>query len=294
MADALPEGYYFRFAERDESDIKWVNATSATDAALAWASLASILRDEPTLSGIPLLYLLGFQRANGSFLKPKPLKQRFSVSRQPASGFHLVEGTRYRLRVLEWCKIPDKLTIPGLPVECDFNDAYLGLEGSRNLIVGRYDVLEYTFVGLRPGYTELAIRVEGLRKEEQGLRPSEKKPSDGEPGGCDKNQSTAGAVQQGAATSQHDWPVIYAARVPIVVKHRLRRIIGMGAIGLLGLLIYFGLADRFQDGAYADFLKPVGIFLAFVAAGDYLERFLKLSREISTYSVRGPPGGLNS
>src|SRR5262249_26571971 len=124
----------------------------------------------------PMFHVLGFQDEDGAFVGPDQISKDFSLLKEQTRGFRLVEGKRYRLRVMEWCEPPLGVATIAAAAAAQFRSDVLHLEGASNLVVGRYDTLEFTLLGNKPGYTELAITVSPLKQREQdrGSAPVDK------------------------------------------------------------------------------------------------------------------------
>jgi len=258
----LPPHSYLRYAAARPRTLAWAPETKAPDVGTAWARLAVCLLQEPNLATVPMFHVLGFQKAKGSFVEPKPMKH-FSISRQKVSGFRLVEGVRYKLRVLGWCEPPPGSVLKSLKVKPDFRPEVLQLYGGSDLVVGRYDIVEFTFQAGRPGYTELAIRAEPLQ-------PSKPPASD-----------PWSVRRVGKSEKAFDWPAIFSVRVPIRVRINIPRVFRALVIAAAGASIY-GLVPLYFT-SYPEFWKGLGLFLLFAAAGEYLERFVKFNESMRKF-----------
>ena len=291
LSQSLPEGAYFRPAKASCSAFSWITESGVRELASAWASLITILQNEPNLMGIPMFYLLGFQQEDGEFVSPRSIKNRFSDTRQPIQGFRLVERDRYRLRILQWHeppqKEPSKLSPePALApdyqpvrVNCTVNQDSLLLEGASNLVVGRYDVLELTFLARRHGYSELTLRAEPLITEsetpdrgkvDQRVDPVPQ-PATAKDGGTAPEYQASAA---GKPPQQVPWPAIYAVRVPIHVRHNLGRLLLLSLIGIAGIGL-FHLSGPLGS-PYSQAAQLIGLSMVLLTIGDYLERFVKV------------------
>ena len=236
--------------ETEESD----DHARQTARARAWASLVAALGGEPSLHGVPLFHLLGFDREDGAPLPSEPIKNKFSMSKTPIHGFELTEGERYRLRLLEWCDHKEGEPQPAFRVNCEFANVGLDLEGASNLVVGRYDVLEYTLIGERPGYGEILIRAEALETKAKppGGPASAADPTSGRASEANlANPSAATKVEAPAATpGRRAWPAIYMARVPVSVAHARWKVVALGVSMLVGLVFYLVVAPKLAASPY--------------------------------------------
>ena len=266
LSKALPQQFYLRYANALPSGLTWAPELTAPDIGAAWARLVVCLLKEPNLVEIPMFHILGFQREDGKFEKALDVKQ-FDTSHGPIRGFRLVEGSRYRLRVLEWCEPPPGASPKSLKIKPEFRGEVLELEGASDLVVGRYDVIELTFRAARPGYTELAIRAEPVSAPKQDH-------ASGSPitwfhKVISKSEKTL------------DWPAIFSARVPVRVRNKTRRVVAAAAISVLGVLIY-GVGPAYSV-EYADLLKGIGLLMTFPILGEYLERFVKYNESMRKF-----------
>ena len=130
--------------------------------------------------------------------------------------------------------------------------------------MGRYDVIEFTFSALQTGYSEIALRAE----------PLEKKPPV-------NDVVDSVEIQPGnAASSWAEWPAIFVARVPVVVRPKVRRLL-LPAISLvLGLALYLGVAPATDNARWKGVVELVSLgFLLFAYSSvvGHLERLFKLS-----------------
>jgi hypothetical protein len=262
LSKQLPPGWYFRTAQGSLP----VEAWDRDDPAMAWARLAAVLHREPSLSGIPLFYLLGFRTEGGVVVGPAAVKNRFSMTREEIYGFRLVEAERYRMRVLEWCEPPPEVKQPPVWVNCEFNATHLALEGSSNLVVGRYDVIEFTFSALQPGYSEIALRAEPLQEQ--------------------KHETTvAMEAEARAATGSPawaEWPAVFVARVPVVVRQKARRLLVPVISLAVGLILYLGVAPKLTDQwkRVLEVLSLGFLIFGYGAIEEHVERLYKLSAGI--------------
>jgi hypothetical protein len=199
-----------------------------------------------------MFHILGFQRENGKFVEAQEVKQ-FNISGESIRGFRLVEGGRYRLRVLEWCEPPLHSSPKSLKIKPEFRVEVMQLEGASDMVVGRYDVIELTFKALRPGYTELAIRAEPI----------------------------AVAKPKDEAEEVLDWPSIFSVRVPVRVRNKISRVVAAGFVAAIGVLIY-GLGPVYYP-QYPELSKGIGLLLTFPILGEYLGRFVNYGESMRKF-----------
>lgn len=241
LSKPLPDGYYVREARQALVADNW---SEGSDSA-AWARLAAILHEEPKLNGIPLFHVLGFRRETGSSVPPQAIENRFSPTRESIYGFSLVESERYRLRVLEWSEPPRGVNQDTVKVRCEHNADRLSLEGASDLVVGRYDVIEFTFSATASGYSEIALRAEPL------------------PSASDSSSDSADSGSD--MPKWANWPTIFVARIPVVVRRRPLRFLLALLAGATGLTLYLFGAPALAD----ERLKAVAelVALGFLAVG---------------------------
>jgi hypothetical protein len=158
------------------------------------------------------------------------------------------------------------MDLPQVHVECEYNPTILDLEGASNLVVGRYDSLEFAFLARAPGYMELAVRAEPTRLS----------------GDNGSSSIAAGVVEK---FSWVDWPRILAIRVPVKVSQNPWRVfVTLLAIGM-GLLAYL-FSEKFAKFVVAtvpslsgspvkEGIQVAGLYVLFLALGEYVERFVK-------------------
>lgn len=276
LSNTLPEGFYLRRSAAALEDGDWKTPPGQfPDEIATWASLAALLQTEPHLYRVPFFRLVGFQQKNGRYRDPEDIKRAFTVSTGSTKGFKLVEGERYRLRLLEWCET-NKGTVPGAIVTATVPQDLLFLEGASNLIVGKYDVLEFACMAKSPGYGELAIRVEP--------------PGDKTQLGSPLDRWNTISASGGGATGD-PWPYFYAARVPIHVRHNRLRVTLLGIIGLLGIVLYvWGPAVPLPIGGLKiprEIGQLAGLAIMFTALGEYLQRFVKFSSGLKDLPLGG-------
>lgn len=266
LSRSLPSGWYLREALLWSNSNDWDHGDMPT----AWARTVAILHGDSHLMGIPFFYLLGFRTEAGATVKPSAIENRFSPGREPIHGFSLQELERYRMRVLEWCERPKTAPQPRVRLNCDFNESHLALEGASNLVVGRYDVVEFTFTAQQSGYSEVALRADNLEDDHKGKEERDS--------AADKHAPAKPRVPSAAWA---DWPTIFAARVPVVVKPKARKFITAALATVIGLGIYIWVAPQIasEHTTWRNALE-VGalaiLFFGYRTFTEHLERFLKL------------------
>jgi hypothetical protein len=123
-------------------------------------------------------------------------------------------------------------------------------------VVGRYDILEFTLLARQPGYSELAVRVHPI--EEKGKA----------------NQAPPVTVPPPSQLQGwSDWPV-FAARVPISIRHSRMHWLLVGArvlAGILGIWWAAGPNPPAPEGVF----RLIGTLVAFATLGEYLKKFLE-------------------
>jgi hypothetical protein len=291
LSQPLPLGHYFRKAAALPS-ISWCEVPEKEDGddpakqtALlrAWASLVAALGAEPRLHGVPLFHLLGFDRENGARVSSQPIKSPFSSSKVPIHGFELTEGERYRLRLLEWCDHKKGEPQPAFRVDCELANVGLALEGASNLVVGRYDVLEYTLVGEHPGYGEILVRAEALEATADPQTATDAAPpaDAGEGDSTEEDKDREPSLQhpkQGTTSPAtpvgRQWPSVYRVRIPVSVALPLWKFIGLGALVPVGLSIYLWFAPTCTS-PLKEFAQIVGLLLLTPFAR-HIEKVFKL------------------
>jgi hypothetical protein len=263
LSQSLPGGWYLREGLHPSNANDW----DESDVTAAWARVVAVLHEDHNLFGIPFFLLLGFRSDTGVSVKPSAIENRFSTGREPIHGFSLQELERYRMRVLEWCERPKTAPHPRVRLDCEFQKAHLALEGASNLVVGRYDVVEFTFSAQQPGYSEVGLRADSLDQDDK-----KDDTKNGEP--ATSNES--------ARPPWADWPTIFAARVPVVVRPKPRRFITAAFAMVIGLGLYIWVSPKigpehpewrnaFEVGALAI------MFFGYRTFAEHLERFLKLA-----------------
>jgi hypothetical protein len=266
LAGRLSRHLYFK---RSDSPISNLEFSGVTPRAMAdaWNRVVSLVTQDPVFSGMPLLHVLGFQE-----LDKRDWGSRYVQPDQERGGVHiLTSGKRYRLRVLERSVSHGAnasreggiapSTPPGpVPVECAYDAVHLKLEGESNLVVGGYDVLEYSISARQRGRTEIGLRLPDASH-------------DGQPGD--------GGGPKG---------VSYQARVPVEVGRNWRRICASGTSALLGLAL-FALTEG--SGGWIEMLSYPAMLVALGASARTFELLFGSSKIVErnpvTDAVR-PPG----
>jgi hypothetical protein len=281
FAKALPSGWYLRQSACEVND----TALDHGDPVAAWARMVAVLHGEPSLSGIPFFYLMGFRSEEGSVVKPESIQNRFSPTREAIDGFPLTESRRYRMRVAEWCELPKDVDQRPVLINCEFDKSQFALEGSSNLVVGRYDVIEFTFSCLQPGYSEMALRAEPFRENDH--RPCANAVSRITPAAATAPAGGGPAGPVVAAAAPWDtWPAVFVSRVPVVVTARPARTLLPFLSLAAGLVLYLFLAPRI-GAKYGEKWKGISelaalgiLYFGYGTIIQHLERLFKLSRGV--------------
>jgi len=281
LAKSLPEGWYFRSAAA--SSLAWSN-----DPVDAWSALATMLQDEANLSGVPLFYLLGFEDEHRKLIKPSVVRNRFR-SAAAVTGFRLVERARYRLRLLTWNGSYPKAA--AMRVNSHVDPAILSLEGAADLVLGRYDILEYTFVGNKAGYAELGIAAEPIEPIGESTDDTNDAPANSV---LRRMAASLGwRIGQTRATPQKKetdqwkkWPAIYLARIPIKMRISIPRAMLTLLLALSGLALYLGAPQLFPTKAgeppntIASGLQALGLLIAFICVSGITEKLIKVREHV--------------
>jgi hypothetical protein len=236
--DPLPSGWYLREA-----------GTPQVDAALweagheAWARLVAVMHGEKHLCGVPFFHVLHLRTDKHvpvAVVEPASVENRGSLTREDIHGFSLTQNERYCLRILEWCERPQGAPHPRIRLKCEFNEDQLTLEGSSSLVVGRYDIVEFTFKASRPGFSEVEVSAEPLDHKE---------------GGAD-----APEAEQPWAT----WPTTFAARVPIVIKRTFWSVGRLLLAAVAGITLYLFAPEITSHAKVQGLLELLGLMLLFL------------------------------
>jgi hypothetical protein len=256
LSKPLGDGFYLREASGDDPTASWSSAKGAA-ASEEWAVLAQALGEESSLWDVPMFYLLGFQQEDGKYAAVDRLLLHGAgvagawCKRPRARANKLVEGERYRLRVLEWCKPRDDKQPLAVNVTCKFDERMLQLESAASLVVGKYDVLEFSMLARQPGVGYLELR----------------------------------ADPDGKAAASPDWPRLFAARVPVGVRLSLARLAVVVVCGGAGLAIHrwskpLEVATRVPESLW----QLIGTILIFVVLGEVADRVQKLGKDLREYT----------
>jgi hypothetical protein len=248
----LGNGRYL-FETTDPINIRPSASSSNVEKSQDWARIAALLHDEPGLAGIPMFYLLGFQEVlSSTWIQPERVPRFRFWRRNRVSGYRITEGKRATLRVL-LSREKGAGDLPVFRANPVLAGSLLRLEGAANLVVGKYDVLEFTVEASRAGIGELGLRVE-----------SEK--PDGK-----------------------TWPQVLAARVPVQVvasAWKTAEIYLLGLIGI-GLLVF---ADQLlglftsTPGNLALGIRGLGLMLLPLAISKQFDRFAKFTSNFQKIS----------
>jgi hypothetical protein len=314
LARRLPDGRYLCFGKNEGSALEWHPKDESPEAPMIvsrhWGDAIDLLaHGEPELWGVPLFYLLGFQGADqDAWLNAAPLHStRTSLA---THGYELVQGKRYRMRVVEWRQ--DRPEHSLVKINCVFDPEVLRLEGSWDLVVGKYDVPEFTFSALRRGYSEVAIATSplpavdaegrevlatasgrspqpsrGAVTEEQQLEPAVEGDTEG-------TRATIVAAQE-KAEKRAGWPSYYSARVPVKVKLGPGNVAKVGSLVCLGLFAFvmphLKLWDAVTTGIGRSAIELVGLLLLTLGGGKFAKDYASLGGSIYRIPGLGGHGG---
>jgi hypothetical protein len=238
-----------------------------------WARVVSLLRDEPHLSGIPMFHLHGIVDRAGRLRKPSEMQNSFARTGLNSSGYRLVDGDRYRLRLIQWRGRSSADPERRYRAVCEVDETTVHLEGKSDLVLGWYDILEYSLRAIMPGYSELLLRADVIAPNAAG--------------------AAASSPPEEAA-----WPQVYTVRVPVQVRRRWRRVFGALALGFAGAVLLLGpsivpvwfpaLQPHLTD-AVRTVLQFFGTLLIFVAYGSFLSGYVKFAGD--TQKLISPPSG---
>lgn len=268
LSKPLPEEWYVR---KVASDLN-LNTWHSTDDSKAWASIAAILHSEPNLSGVPFFYIKGFEDESGNNIKPSELKNSF-FTKKKINGFKMVEGNRYRLDVVEWCEpLNPSSPLPNVEVNCEPNGDSLALEGASNIVVGRYDVLEFSLVAQKPGLCEVSI---SASPSNFAISQENNQKANAEAEGDD---SKAKHTEEWAT-----WPSIFVARLKIKVIRSKKRMCVIGLMGLIGISAYY-FGPNIASGSAKEGIQLFGLFLALTAFGEFTKSMVKMREHITKIS----------
>jgi hypothetical protein len=260
LARSLGPGMYLRPAQGADDKTLWSAAEGAA-AADQWQVLAQVLDDESALWDVPMFYLLGLQRESGTYAGMGPLLMRsaFVEGCSRVRAVKLVEGERYKLRVLEWCKPKDAGKPLAVNVTCKFDENMLRLESAASLVVGKYDILEFSLLAKATGFGHLELRADP-----------------------ETNQS--------AGVNRPDWPRLYAARVPVRVRPNIWRVAASLLFFGAGVLLHmFAAKVEEKTKIRANISELIGTVLLLVTLGEFVSRFLKFNKALQEYEHPQPP-----
>lgn len=250
LAETLPDGFYLRETSVD-SQLTW-----SDDPLQGWAGLATLLQDEPAISGVPFFYLLGF---TGKDSAPVPLRDVV----EDRQGFSLVDGKRYQLRLLLWSwSFPKSACVRVHP---QFDEDVIHAEGASDLAHSRYDVLEYSFRALHHGFTEVRLSTEAVaaaREEDGGSK---------------------------TPLAWESWPAIYVARIPVRVTRNWWAVAGLAGLGVLGLLLYLIAPVIIPEGATGTvpIVQAIGLLIAFTVSSGVADKLVRTREHVVKLMDRG-------
>lgn len=225
-----------------------------------WAAATSLVMNEDNLQDVPLFFLRGPVSRKGECLKPVEMRNHFASGSQSGSGFKLTSGKRYRLQLLQW-RGKDKA--PRVHrVLCDTDPGTVALEGKSDLVLGKYDVLDFAIRAEAPGYSEMTLEVESASPT----------PDNGD----------------------RQWPRLYSLRVPVQVGRDWLRTISMVVLALSGLALYAfpitPMAPAWFDDGLTTMAQLIGLGCLFAAYGGFLSgyvRFASQAGQLTPGAIRG-------
>lgn len=277
LSGPLPAGWYLRSSSSDVSD----DELDSDSAVAAWARMVAILHCEPSLTGIPFFFLMGFRSEDGTVIEPHSIQNRFSPTREAINGFELRESTRYRMRVAEWCESPKEVEQRPVLINCEYDKTQFALEGSSNLVVGRYDVIEFTFSCLQSGYSEMALRAQPQHDWSGRVSSADRTPGCSGRAVPESPDAKQSEVSGEAVAPWDGWPAIFVARVPVIVKPKTVRTVLAALAMIVGLGLYLAVApyvgplfgEKWKSAA-----ELAGLAALFFGYGRIVERLEKLFR----------------
>lgn len=265
LTSRLPKSAFLRETPRGWQSIR-PPAGVATDDELdrRWAAMAALVMEEPHLRDVPLFFLQGVVDRRGKEQKPKEMDNDFAEGGKSGCGFKLTSRKRYHMQLLQWRGEEKKgEEPPTYRVVCSTDPSTVALEGQSDLVLGKYDVLEYAIQAQSPGYSEVSLKVEA---------------------------SDAG----GASPEGSRWPELYAMRVPVQVKRDKWRMAGLFVAGLVGLLLYVipltPIAPDWVTDRITVLAQLLGLALLFGAYGEVLSGYARFASQAGRLTP-GPGSG---
>lgn len=239
-----------------------------------WAALAALIMSEPKLHTVPLFSLAGITDRKGNWQRVTAMENSFSPGGKSGGGFSLIQGERYRLRLIEWRDDPRRKKNDSqgehdpydehntiYRVGCSVDNATLHLEGKSDLVIGKYDVLEFSLKAVGAGYSEMQLRVDMLSQSPKSNNLFETR----------------------------TWPEIYSIRVPLRVRVRWRTRARTVCLFCLGLLLFVAPAlvpsiwpgsASWITGMQGTVVELTGLMFLFAAYGDFLSRYGQFAETI--------------
>ena len=282
LAEGLPDGKYLSLAS--DGDDPWHTFQSSQHSGLPargeqargtidqqWARVVSLLRNEPHLSGVPMFHLHGIVDRGGGMRKAKEMQNSFARTGQTSSGYRLVDGERYRLRLIQWRGRSSANPERRYRAVCEVDEKTVHLEGKSDLVLGKYDVLEYSLRAIMPGYGELLLRADAIAPHAAGA------------GGSSPPEDVP-------------WPQVYAVRVPVRVRRRWTRVFGALTLAVVGAMlllapsvvpVWFPTLEPHLTDAVRTVLQLFGTLFIFVAYGSFLSGYVKFAGD--TQKLIPPP-----
>lgn len=235
------------------------------DADGKWACVAALLMAEPSLESMPMFFLQGFVSRQGTLRDTTDMENSFSSGGRSGRGFEIVSGERYRLRLIQWMGVTKEMrsaTAGPSPasyrVVCQVDRDALHLEGQSDLVVGKYDILEYTIKARTRGYSELTLGVEESHLDVPGHGEGSKK-------------------------WHEPWPQLYSVRVPVRVRHNRARLFINAASAISGLALFLApeleIVSTLFTPSRAALSQLVGLALLFASYGSVLSGYVDFAQQ---------------
>lgn len=259
LSEPLPKAAFLRETKHGWKEFSDGGpSTVATSADQRWAAIASLVMEEPNLEDVPMFFLQGVVNRKGEVAEPVEMQNDFAKGGQSGSGYRLTSGTRYRLKLIQWKARASEVS-KETRVVCTADPAKVTLEGQSDLVLGKYDVLEYAIRAEAPGYSELSLKIES---------------------------------EGGAGSSR--WPQLYAVRVPIEVRRSGWKTAGIFVLGLIGLVLFVlpvtPVAAPWFGGGVTALTQLVGLALLFTAYGGFLSGYVRFASQAGKMVPGNVPG----
>lgn len=233
-AKHLPEGFYLRRAVGGGEPER-----STADTPDAWWGVVSLLESVTAVATLPFFHVLGLASENG----------------EPQRWTGLVQGRRYRLRVLEWAF--RKANEPFAHVNCSCSPDLLVLEAASNVIVGQYDVVDFDFVATKLGKGQLSIALTKVG------------PANGE--------------------AEAKWNQSFHTAIPIKVSPSRWQQVGRFLVALAGVILYLWvgpLVGQKWGGSSQNAVQGLGLLLFVLGMGSLGEKAVTASKDVREFAKK--------